>query len=86
MDNKTSGLNKLFFRSKWNDFIATLFSVEDPSTRVQFLIGEDADKDGETIVRPIFSEMETLVMIDNQYQWKETARWENLCLDKYNQY
>lgn len=48
--------------------------MEDPSTRVQFLLGEDADDSG-VVVHPIFSEMETLVTIDGQYQWKETARW-----------
>jgi len=50
--------------------------MEDPSTRVQFLLGEDAEDSQGTVVHPIFSEMETLVMAsDGQYHWKETARW-----------
>ncbi|KAF2355616.1 Band 3 cytoplasmic domain [Trinorchestia longiramus] len=49
--------------------------MEDPSTRVQFLIGEEQDDGSMHAVHPIFSEMETLVTVDGQYQWKETARW-----------
>lgn len=40
---------------------------------MQFLLGEDADDSG-IVVHPIFSEMETLVTVDGEYQWKETAR------------
>ncbi|XP_047739906.1 sodium bicarbonate cotransporter 3 [Hyalella azteca] len=49
--------------------------MEDPSTRVQFILGEEQDDGSSHAVHPIFSEMETLVTVDGQYEWKETARW-----------
>ncbi|KAA0203371.1 hypothetical protein HAZT_HAZT005525 [Hyalella azteca] len=39
-------------------------AVEDPSTRVQFILGEEQDDGSSHAVHPIFSEMETLVTMD----------------------
>lgn len=53
----------------------TYISVTPPAQRVQFILGEDAEKEGHES-HPIFSEMEELVLseVDNTHEWKETAR------------
>lgn len=51
-------------------------TVTPPAQRVQFILGEDIDKDGETLEsHPLFSEMEELFKDGDDLEWKETARW-----------
>lgn len=47
-----------------------------PAQRVQFILGEDIDADGQTLEsHPLFSEMEELFKDGDDLEWKETARW-----------
>ncbi|CAG7728144.1 unnamed protein product [Allacma fusca] len=51
------------------------YIVTPPAQRVQFILGEDADADGNHESHPLFSEMEELVQHGDDIEWKETARW-----------
>ncbi|XP_072048253.1 sodium bicarbonate cotransporter 3-like [Amphiura filiformis] len=47
---------------------------EQPSTRIKFLLGDEAEEGHET--HEIFTEMEELFQLDDdEAEWKETARW-----------
>lgn len=57
----------------FDSFIST---VTPPAQRVQFILGEDIDADGQTLeTHPLFSEMEELFKDGDDLEWKETARW-----------
>lgn len=49
-------------------------AVTPPAQRVQFILGEEGDDDGQHESHPLFSEMEELVQDGGEMEWKETAR------------
>lgn len=58
-------------------FSLFLSPVTPPAQRVQFILGEDADAEGNHESHPLFSEMEELVQQGDEMEWKETARYAN---------
>lgn len=57
-------------------YVSLFLTVTPPAQRVQFILGEDIDADGQTLEsHPLFSEMEELFKDGDDLEWKETARW-----------